>query len=287
MSLGTLNDMALVQDSIWYVESASGPMSGGIGRSPAGFPDAVRRLSPVGPGLFASAAIRVPSKDGSEIYEFDGNGVHLRTLDALTGALRYQFGYDSKGLLTTVTDANNLVTTIVRGDSGLATAIVAPNGQVTNLSYTDDGYLATLDQPGDIHRELTYYDRGLLHTFQNPNGNVSTFSYDDMGRVTDEQMPGGCSWTLSRTGPTPQNPQAPVQVTVTSAEGRTRSFTIGTDDSGTEHRTDLSSAGLATTTGTTQAAVETQLSPDGMMSTVASGPDPRGGLQAPIPNRRW
>jgi RHS repeat-associated protein len=285
ISLGTLNDLALRNDSLWYVESATGNIDGATSQKPASFPNAVRRVSALlqGPTGTASWTFRISSQDGGEIYEFDGNGVHLRTLDALTGAVRYQFGYDPNGLLTSVTDANNLVTSIVRDGSGNATAIVAPSGQQTVLGYGDDGYLAALDQPGDIHHEFTYHPGGLLHTFQNPNGNVSTFSYDDLGRVTGEQMPGGCSWTLTRTGPAAGNIKAPVRVAVTSAEGRTRSYTVGKDDNGTENRTNLSAAGLATTTSKTQAAVETQTTPDGMMSTVTSGPDPRGGMQAPIP----
>jgi YD repeat-containing protein len=278
LSLNVLEDLVMVQDSLWYSESYPWGICSKTVDQPAG----IRRISlPLASP--ARDPFRVPSRDGSEIYEFDGNAVHLRTLDALTGAVRYQFGYNPSGLLTSVTDANNLVTSIVRDDSGNATAIVAPNGQQTALGYTDDGYLATLDQPGSIHHEFTYHDGGLIHTFQNPNGNVSTFAYDDLGRVTSEQMPGGCSWALTRTGPTATNIKAPVKVTITSVEGRTRGYTVGKDDVGTESRTNRSAAGLATTMVKTQAAVETQTSPDGMQSTVMSGADPRGGMQDPIP----
>jgi YD repeat-containing protein len=112
----------------------------------------------------------------------------------------------------------------------------------------------------------------------NPNGSASTFDYDDMGRVKSEQMPSGCSWTLDRQDPGPENPSTPVKVTVTSAEGRTRGYTTGKDATGAETRTNVSSDGLTTTTKRTQAGVDTKTSPDGMTNTVTSRPGPRAGL---------
>jgi hypothetical protein len=42
----------------------------------------------------------VAAEDGSEVYLFDADGRHLRTLDALTGAVRFEFAYDDTGQLT-------------------------------------------------------------------------------------------------------------------------------------------------------------------------------------------
>jgi len=277
LSMSKLVDLAFVGKSLWYAETTNL-----ANRLTQDTPQGIRRISPPLGGP-AAGVFQVRSRDGAETYELDGDGAHLRTLDSLTGALRYRFGY-SDGLLTTITDANDLVTQILRDGSGTATSIVAPNGQQTTLGYGDDGYLATLDHPGARRHELTYYEGGLLQTFQNPNGQVSTFTYDDLGRVTGEEMPGGCSWTLTRTGgPSAGDPKAPVQVSVRSAEGRTHGYTVGSDDAGTESRIDHSAAGLPTTSSKSQAGVETQVTPDGMMSTVTLGPDPRGGMQAPIP----
>ena len=47
----------------------------------------------------------IPSADGSRLYHFTAEGKHLRTLNALTGAVLYQFSYDSQGVLAAVTDA--------------------------------------------------------------------------------------------------------------------------------------------------------------------------------------
>lgn len=54
----------------------------------------IRRVAPPLPGFSRDDRI-IPSADGHEVYVFSGDGRHLRTLDALTGAVRYRFGYDS------------------------------------------------------------------------------------------------------------------------------------------------------------------------------------------------
>lgn len=98
----------------------------------------IRRIAPPFPGL-AISDLLVPSTDGSEIYVFSNTGRHLRTVDALTAAIRYQFAYDSTGLLITVTDADGKVTTIQRDGTGNPTAIVAPGGQQTALALEGNG----------------------------------------------------------------------------------------------------------------------------------------------------
>jgi YD repeat-containing protein len=69
----------------------------------------------------------VTSQDGSEVYTFDGaTGHHLQTLRPMTGAVKYQFGYDAAGNLITVTDGSGNITTIQRDGSEHATAILSP-----------------------------------------------------------------------------------------------------------------------------------------------------------------
>jgi RHS repeat-associated core domain len=245
----------------------------------------IKRISPPLPG-YLPGTHRVASQDGSEVYDFEWTGRHLDTRDALTDALRYQFGYNSAGVLTSITDASGLITTVERDDAGLATAIVAPNGQRTGLTMGPDGYLAAVDEPGGIHHEYTYYSDdkdGLLNTYTNPRGNSSSFSYDDLGRLAGEAMPAGSSWTLARTGPTQQNPKATVQVTLTSAMGRAQNYSIGSASDGTENRSQRSAAGLVGTSAKTPAGVTSTSSPDGITSSVTEGADPRYNMQAPLP----
>lgn len=73
-----------------------------------------RRIRQVKQPLVISGETIIPSDDGGEAYVFNNSGRHLRTVNALTGAVRYQFGYDSNGYLTTVTDGDGNITTIER-----------------------------------------------------------------------------------------------------------------------------------------------------------------------------
>jgi RHS repeat-associated protein len=230
------------------------------------------------------AAIQVASADGQELYNFSRSGRHLSTQGALSGAMRYQFGYNAAGMLATITDANGLVTTVeYDADTGLATAIVAPNGQRTGLTMTEDGYLAAVDEPGGAHREFTYDSGGLLKTYKKPNQATASFIYDEMGRLVHEDMPGGGSWTLTRTGPTLQNLRAPVHVTAVSAEGKAWTCNGVTDTQGNVSRSNSGPSGLVSTFGNTQAGVNTEATPDGMTWSVTQAPDPRFGMEAALP----
>ena len=280
--LGVLNDMAIGADGdIYYVESLYGRPTG---LSPDANPNAIRRIHGVLPGVPQTIAIQLASQNGQEVYGLNRSGQHLSTQDALTGAIRYQFGYDAAGMLATITDANGLVTTVDRDpDTGLATAIVAPNGQRTALTMSDDGYLTAIDEPGGAHREFSYDSGGLLQTYKKPNQATASFTYDGMGRLVHEDMPGGGSWTLTRTGPTPQNVTAPVQVSAVSAEGKTWTCGGVTDSLGNVSRTSSGPSGLPNTAANMQSGLNTQATPDGMTWSVTEGADPRFGMQAPVP----
>ncbi|MDR2711040.1 MAG: hypothetical protein LBB65_06930, partial [Burkholderiales bacterium] len=62
---------------------------------------------------FSGEEFLIPSSDGKQLYHFDANGRHLETLDALTGAVIYRFGYCPDGLQT-VTDHDGNETKIER-----------------------------------------------------------------------------------------------------------------------------------------------------------------------------
>ena len=114
------------------------------------------------PGLpgFTDADFSLPSEDGTEVYMFDRDGRHLRTVEALTGAVKWTFGYDGAGRLTTVTDgsATPNVTTIERDGAGKPTAIVAPGGIRTALALRPaDGWLGAITAPGTPSVTLDYF----------------------------------------------------------------------------------------------------------------------------------
>src|SRR5262249_35644297 len=134
--------------------------------------DYFHRVRRVGPPLpdFALNDLLIPSPDSREVYVFDAQGRHLRTLNALTAAVQYQFRYDSIGRLVQIVDGDGQTTTIERDGAGSPTAIVAHFGQRTTVRLDDHGYLASVASPAGETTRLTYTAEGLLSSLTNPKG---------------------------------------------------------------------------------------------------------------------
>ena len=118
----------------------------------------------------AEEVTQIAADDGSEIYEFTPSGKHVRTTDALTGAVRYTFSYDPEGRLTAITDGDGLTTQITRDGSGAPDAIVAPFGQTTTLEVDGEGWLFRSLRRA-IARRRNSTASGLLTNLEDPNGN--------------------------------------------------------------------------------------------------------------------
>lgn len=238
----------------------------------------VRRLEPFLPG-FSATDIVIPSRDGSELYHFDADGRHVRTLNALTGAVLYQFSYDSEGRLAAVEDGDGNVTTIERNADGDLTAIVAPFGQRTTLSLNDDGYLSTITNPANESLRLTYVGDGLLSGLTDPRGNAYRYTYNDLGRLEKTQDPAGGFCTLKRT-----ETENGYEVVRTTAMGRTTTYSV--EHLSTGEKRLVSTPGCAC--GGTEAVIGADGSrkvtyADGTVATLELGPDPRWGMLSPVP----
>ncbi len=235
----------------------------------------VRRVAPAFPGM-SLVDFLIPSEDGSEVYFFNGAGRHLRTLDALTGAVRYQFTYDSAGHLASVTDGDGKVTTIEHDGSGNPTAIVGPYGQRTALALDANGYLASITDPAGESMQLTSTTDGLLTSLTDPRGNVYTFSYDAQGRLVKDADPAGGAKDLVRS-----DQSNGYTVSVVTALLQQSSYQVQQLSTGDERRVNACCGGLQTqvlqqTNGTT-----TVTAADGTVTTQVLGPDPRWGMLAP------
>ena len=268
--LSAVKDVAVEQDGSFYVADFQN------GR--------VRKVTPTLPGYADNFVIA--AEDGSEIYIFDRSGRHLRTLNALTGTIRYEFSYDGAGLLTkvtevvndVVTDPNNAVTTIERDADGNATGIVGPFGQRTVLTKDANGYLESIKNPASESVKFTYSVDGLLKTLTDALNNPPfIFDYDRLGRLIKDTDPEGGFKTLDPTA----KPNG-FSVLLKTRLGMATTYDVQNVPNGDEKRINTFPNGLQTDTTIGQNGVTTSLSPDGMATASTVSGDPRWKMQSPF-----
>jgi RHS repeat-associated protein len=236
----------------------------------------IRRIAPPLP-TFSGNSIVLPSEDASELYEFDKSGRHLRTLDALTGSMRYRFTYDGARRLVAVTDGDGNETRIERAEDGTPLAIVAPGGQKTTLALDDGGYLRSVTNPAGEAVTMTYAAGGLLSTLRDAGGGLHRFAYDDAGRLVHDEGPDGEVKTLSRS-----ETASTAAVTVRTALGRETVYSVEILSTGAWRRTIRQASGSTMTLLENDDGTQTRTAPDGTRTTVTPAPDPRWGMRAPF-----
>lgn len=148
---------------------------------------------------FTAQELPIPSEDASEVYVFDAHGLHLRTLNGLTGSTNWSFSYNASNLVTDLRDANGLLTHIERDGAGQPTAIVGPYGQRTALALDANGFLNAVINPVGEATVLTYTSGGLLTSITRPLGDTDTVAYDTNGLVTQVRDPMGGGYDVTRT----------------------------------------------------------------------------------------
>jgi RHS repeat-associated protein len=244
--------------------------------------DASPRILHVGPAIpgFEGSEIPIASADGSRIYVFDPDGRQLRTLDALTGAVLLEFGYDAGGRLARVTEktgGTDNVTTIEHDAAGNPTAIVAPFGQRTTLATDVNGFLSSVTNPAGEAVTLGYTATGLLTSLTDRRDNVTTFAYDEDGRLLRDEDPTHAAQTLTR-----QSGDQQLQVERTSALDRATTYLTEELPANLERRTvtapdDTVSQSVRPVDGGETVATFA----DGSTVTHLAAPDPRFGMVAP------
>ncbi len=235
----------------------------------------VRRVAPALPG-FTDTQYAIVSEDGSEVYQFDKLGRHIRTLDALSAAVVDTFVYDPTGRLLRIFNRNNDTIRVERDGIGAPTAIVAPFGQRTTLSVGADGYLSTITDPAGGTFGSTYSTGGLLASLTDPRGHRSAFSYDSLGRLVSDSDAVGSVVHLANV-----RTDSVKEVTFTSALGRITTYRVEQTSTGATRQV-TSPTGLVTTVVSDSAGRSTLLTPSGESLRMSVGPDPRWGMQARI-----
>jgi RHS repeat-associated protein len=239
----------------------------------------IRKVSPPLPG-FAGTNIAIPSEDATQLFRFDADGRHLNTVNTLTGATVYTFGYDSAGRLTTVSDGDNNVTTIERDGSGNPTGIRSPYNQLTSFTRNGDGYLSTITNPANEQYRFSYNAGGQMVSERDPQNQQNIFTYDAMGRLIRDDDPAAGFQTLTRTD---QN----VNFTVArnTALNRQSSFQIQNLSNGDRRRLNTFPDGTTTHLLERANGVNTLTDPDGTITDETFSGDPRFKFQAPIKSK--
>jgi RHS repeat-associated protein len=236
----------------------------------------IRRVGTVLPGL-SLGDILLPAEDSSEVYHFDAYGRHLYTLNALTGAVLYEFIYDNNGLLVQVIDGDNNTTTIQRDVNGNPLAIVGPFSQSTALTVNTEKYLTSIVNPASEAFRFTYYPDGLLKTFEDPKTNTSLFTYDSSGRLIRDEDPAGGYIDLART-----DIADGYQVTMTNALNRTTAYAVESLSTGDQQLTVTFPDGTRNqVVDRTDGSHDLSMS-DGTTITYLNAPDPRWNMLSPV-----
>jgi RHS repeat-associated protein len=238
----------------------------------------------------------ITSEDGTEVYEFDASGRHLRTRWPLTGATRYTFDYDPAGSLIAVTDATGNVTSVVRDAAGRPTAIVSPYGLRTTLATDPNGFISAIVDPLGNRESFTTRADGLVLSRTDRNGNVFLYTYDTLGRLSRDEapgspielrrspLPGGIAHAVTHTSPLGRQTIYETSLRVPWVQERAilgpRSAATAT-----ETRAIVWPDGLRTTSTTSLQNDELTQSatfPDGTSTSAMLAASPRWGIQAPF-----
>jgi RHS repeat-associated protein len=257
----------------------------GIGVSPDGSvyvsengKNIVGKVEPSSPDGFLAGNVRIPSSDGSEVYEFSPQGRHLTTSDGRTGAVLLTFGYDPAGHLVSMTDADGLETEIERDLAGKPTAIVGSFGKRTSLAVNASGDLTSIMSPASQSHVLGYGSGGLLTSLRSPNGFSSTFEHDALGRIVRDTDAVLGEVTLNRV----RDGGTATRVVRQSVLGRTRRYDSQELITRDRVRTQLAPNGVVARVQRTSTGVFTSNLPNGVETTRLVAKDPRLGAFAPL-----
>jgi YD repeat-containing protein len=236
----------------------------------------IRRIAPLaarqnGPELLMA------SEDGSQIYTFDKDGRHQRTISATTGTTLASFTYDAAGHLTGITDADGNLTTIEHDAAGNVTAIVAPGGQRTTLQVDGNGWLASVSDPAGNTTQLATSLDGLLQTLTDPRHNTHRFTFDTSGRLFQDGDPAGGLQTL-----TLSRNVNDYTVGRSTLLGRAFQYALETLPNGDQRKTIAAPSGTRTISILSPDRTTKITAADGTGMTTKVTADPRFGIQTPM-----
>jgi len=234
----------------------------------------VAASEPIGTSNTGGFLAKLPMGTGA--FQFSMLGKHTETRNALTGTLVHRVGYDFRGLVSGVEDADGLMTRVERSANGEPLAIVAPNGDRTTLQIDGAGHLISIEGPGAQRQSFDYTPDGLLEMYRDAGGIETTYTYDANGRLARAEDAGDGTKSL-----TYQSGGGLETTRLTTAMGRAWEYTVRRLDVFSTNRTVKDPNGLLTVSSTSPVAT-TVVGPDGTIVVTQRKPDAQWGSMAPL-----
>ena len=230
------------------------------------------------PGVVPANGYLIAAQGGDEVYAFDRNGKHLRTLDALTGTQIYEFRYNAKTQLVAILDAFGATTTIEQNENGLPVSIVSVFGQRTDLVLDNKQNLVSIINAAGEKNSFVYSATGLLTKMTDARSFTHAYQYDAAGRLLKNHDANGGFTGIARNAA--KNGHA---VTISTALGRTTKYSVVNQTAGINKRVaTLPDGSKKTLTTWADGRSKVELG-DGTEMTLTDQPDERWGSQAPLP----
>lgn len=219
----------------------------------------------------------VASVDAGQVFAFDAEGRHLRTVDATTGTTLQTFQHDPAGRLVSARDVSGQELGFARDAEGHLSTITLPGGATMPAQTDHDGYLIGLTRPSGAAVAFTYAKGGLLAS-QSGTGLEASYTYDAGGLLVGYKVRGGTTSLTRRSVP------GGYSVAIRTPAGRTSLYSASRR-SGRLQVTLVDTAG-----GRSEEIFSNDLSrrfkgADGSTIDTTLARDPRFGMQAPIPAR--
>jgi len=197
---GAVRDTAL--DAAGRVMGSFGPTgaTGGVVRDGEGWvtssTDALGRTTSFGLDAMGSATIVNDPDGSSRKFAYANDAFHSLTMMTDGNNKTTQYGYDLLGHRTTVTDALGKTTSFTYSSTtGLLETVKDARNNVTTYSYDSFRRLETVRYGDGGVATITYDSNGNVASTVDPLGNRTTFTNDALGRVLVAQTPDGARTT--------------------------------------------------------------------------------------------
>ncbi|MEU6879181.1 DNRLRE domain-containing protein [Streptomyces sp. NPDC046712] len=205
-------------NNVTYLEEANGAKTAYCYDQKTGYPlwkrDAENNKSGIPPPSDCAPGV-YPANSSRYTYQTraDGYSADMFTKTSPEGR-KWQFGYDTFGNLTTVTDPKGVATTSVAGDYtttyqydayGQLTKATDANGNpTTNSDFGPTGYPAKITDALDKSTTYVYDERGKVREVTDALGKKTTQTYDTFGRPLVKTVPKDQAAGVLITTPAPE-----------------------------------------------------------------------------------